>query len=158
MEGSAFTSCIGANCWVNPLYTGDLIQALVTSKNRLQGDFSQKSKTIKSKLTCWEAFCRFKSGSEDLFRKIFSLFSLGGGSFFRWGLGAWKPHQNVSRHLPWEHTDLRIVIFERSFREFHLFGDSEENHSGIQYLWRFEKKSLRRFDSLGTAFYGTPWI
>ena len=40
-------------------------------------------------LTCWAAFCKLSSGSLLLLRKSRSLFSLGGASFLRCGLGAW---------------------------------------------------------------------
>lgn len=40
-------------------------------------------------LTCWAAFWRFSRGSLLLFKNKRSLFSRGGGSFLRWGLGDW---------------------------------------------------------------------
>jgi hypothetical protein len=40
-------------------------------------------------LTCWAAFCKLSSGSLLLFKNSRNLFSFGGGSFLRWGLGAW---------------------------------------------------------------------
>lgn len=99
------TSWMGANCCVKPLYTyvktssllyaseafvwqsGDRFR--VTDRGIAITPITFAGNVIKL-FTCWEAFCKFKSGSDDLFKNNLSLFSLGGGSFLRCGLGAWK--------------------------------------------------------------------